>query len=147
MIVVLNILAALLLTVLPALKPCDCNGFSFVCACALDEAGAKSRVRAAAAEPNCCCCRKSHAPEVDESGQLPKLPAPRKHGGCLKFAVHQADFATADLIPMQSETLPMVAAPLPEFHFSAPVLAPSTLHRQRPPPYGLIVAHLRRILI
>lgn len=151
MTVVLNILAALVLTVLPALKPCDCNGFSFVCACALNDAQARARAHASNSaqdeiEPSCCCCRKSKATRGD-SGHAPEQPVPRKHGDCLKFAVYHAELAAADPVPLGCETLHVEFLPAPAVHFAASLAATPMLHYQRPPPFGLIVVLTRYLRI
>jgi hypothetical protein len=151
MMVVLNILAALMLTILPALKPCDCNGFSFVCACALKKSYAKAgapadNAKCTESEPH-CCCKKSKTPKVGESRSVPELPAPRKHGNCLKFAVYNADLAVADQVLLNSEVLPVVFLPAPAVHLEVPLVSLPKLHCQRPPPYGLIVALTRHLRI
>lgn len=147
--VVLNILAALLLTVLPALKPCDCRGFRFVCACAL---ASKPEKRAAdtvaVADQGCCCCKKSVKSVAKKgAGDAPDLPVPKKHRDCMKHVV--AEVGNGSLVaPVVAQIELPALAPVLLLAATTPIVTlPRFAHAERPPPLGLVLTGISNIRI
>lgn len=143
----LNIVAALLLTVLPALKPCDCRGFTFFCACALPVAQA-GETPGPKAESSHCCCAKAMSDSAEQDSEKTRQPlVPRKHGECMKFAMAEAGQALFDA-PLAAPAAPMFFLLWPD------VLRPMAVNQarrrdsfERPPPMGLVVAQVHCIRI
>ncbi|MCC6572262.1 MAG: hypothetical protein IT462_00605 [Planctomycetes bacterium] len=78
----LNIAAALLLTVMPVLAPCNCVGFEIQCRCAIHNLADNTRAEAPPQDHCCGHCHNDKARDDDKSqddhGQ--PLPAPKQSG-------------------------------------------------------------------
>lgn len=156
---VLNIVAALLLTVLPALRPCDCKGFSFICGCAFSarEKGVTHSTLPppAAGGHASCCCGHSRKPvanvRVVENSQQhpsePTQPAPRKHGGCQKFAAVEMQSALLQASIGAPMALTLAIPVFPALHVLRTRTSMVQQHGQRPPPLGLVYAETQFLRI
>lgn len=143
----LNIVAAFLLTVLPALRPCDCRGFTFFCGCALP-AATSDLGPAPKAERSHCCCTKSKADSAGQDTEKTRQPrVPRKHGECMKFAMAEAGQALLDA-PLAAPAAPAVYLLHPDDLRPAAVSQARRRESfERPPPMGLVVADVHCIRI
>ena len=149
MMVALNIIAAVLLTVLPVVKPCDCRGFRFVCACAFASKPEKRAADSVAvADQGCCCCKKSaKSVAKKDAGDAPDLPAPKKHRDCMKHVV--AEVGNGSLVaPALAEIELPALAPVLLLAATTPIVTLTRLaHAERPPPLGLVLMGIRNIRI
>lgn len=141
----LNIIAALLLTVVPCLQPCDCTNFTLFCRCAIPTSDAMARDGNAhpRVDKRSHCAHAGHA----ETPDRPEHPQPcPKDCSCSKSVAFSAEAATG-ISTQTSPVCPVISPGL-----DALGIAPAVAHARpdamaTPPPMRRAFLRLCRILI
>lgn len=150
----LNILTALLLTIVPVLRPCACDGFKFYCACALPAHDHEAQhAHADASRDDVCPCEASltsaiaasKVPDCNERARKPQPPhAP---GGCAM----SGDLSLVAAIPVATATQTDSSAAFAPMWYSLCLptarARPALAHFERPPPWGLVLVGISCIRI
>jgi hypothetical protein len=138
-----NILALIVLTVVPVLRPCPCSGFELVCGCATRAA---AMVEDSAFGVECC----GSGCAMTEEGHPDESPAPYGKGRpchaplAPELANGIVAVAASAVLVDASGADAVIAPPVLE---SLPLRAVSAVCWTRPPPTGLLVVrtHFLRI--